>query len=102
MPRLIGRRVTRSSLIAAAVTVATALAMSVTAAVSAHAATADRYHVELTAWIPHATVQGPIPAGRCPWALGQGTATYNGNNHVGYDGGYKARVSYDFTYDGSQ
>ncbi len=70
--------------------------------VNAEAATVDTYRVELKAWIPHASVTGPpiAIAGICNNPTG--TATYNGNNHVGYDGDYKALVAYEFTYDGAR
>ena len=41
------------------------------------------------AWIPQASVTGLQPDSKCfgyAWDL----ATYNGNNHVGFDGEYKA------------
>jgi hypothetical protein len=68
---------------------------------AAYAAVVDHYRVQLAAWIPQASVDGPQPDSKCfgyIWSL----ASYNGNNHVGFDGEYKATVTYDFTYDGSR
>ena len=54
----------------------------------------DHYRVQLAAWIPQASVTGPQPDNKC---FGDTTtlATYNGNNDVGFAGGYKATVTYD-------
>ena len=83
-----------------AVLAAAAAAASGLSAGPARAATVDHYQVQLAAWIPQASVTGPQPSSKC---IGYVTtlATYNGNNHVGFDGEYKATVTYDFNYDGS-
>lgn len=68
---------------------------------NAQAPAVDHYQVQLATWIPQASVTGPQPDSKCFGYIGT-LATYNGNNHVGFDGGYKVTVTYDFTYDGSQ
>ncbi|MEE1762372.1 PKD domain-containing protein [Streptomyces sp. SP18BB07] len=84
-----------------AVGVAVVICLAGTASLPAQAATIDRYRVELAAWIPQEGVDGPQPSKACFGYIGQ-MASYNGNNHVGFDGEYKVLVSYDFTYDGSR
>jgi hypothetical protein len=68
---------------------------------SAEAADVNTYRIELKAWIPHSSVTGPpiAIAGVCNNVTG--TASYSGNDHVGYDGDYKALVAYEFTFDGA-
>jgi hypothetical protein len=87
-------------LVAVLAAAAAAAAASGLSAGPARAATVDHYQVQLAAWIPQASVTGPQPSNKC-FGYSTTLATYNGNNHVGFDGEYKATVTYDFTYDGS-
>jgi peptidoglycan hydrolase-like protein with peptidoglycan-binding domain len=63
---------------------------------------AARYRVELKAWIPHAVLyETPPGADICqPWLLGT-KMWYEGDNHIGYGGGYRVLASYDFIWDGN-
>ena len=81
--------------------IGTALAAALAAgnlvgAPGAEAVAVDRYRIEMKAWIPHPSVAGPPPA--TPACGGGPVATYNGNDHVSYDGSHKALVTYEFTY----
>ena len=64
----------------------------------AYAVQADRYRVDLAAWIPQDRIDGPEPSKSCLGYVNL-LASYAGNGHVGFDGGTKATVSYEFTYD---
>jgi hypothetical protein len=77
----------------------------------------ERYRVELRAWIPHPHVVDPVhpvpephphansvdsmhACGIVPGPLWQ-SSTFRGDNHRGFDGGYRGRVWAEFTWDGT-
>lgn len=77
----------------------------------------ERYRVEVRAWIPHPRVVDPVhpvpephphvnsvdsmhACGTVPGPLWQ-SSTFRGDNHRGFDGGYRGRVWVEFTWDGT-